>query len=223
MSGPCRVLVAERHPLYGLALDTALNQETDFVVVGRAEDGVETVEMAATTNPHVVVLDAGLPPAGGVHTCTQLKQSAPSLAVMVLDDEPRPRLLVAAIEAGADGYITRDVSRRAFVNAVRAVGHGEVSVPRALQAALVRGLRDRRRDRERIAQLYARLTRREREVLELLSDGLAPPAAAEVLSISTETVRTHIQNSLTKLGVHSRLEAAAIARTQRRLRAGVAQ
>jgi DNA-binding NarL/FixJ family response regulator len=208
MSGPCRVLVAERHPLYGLALDTALNQETDFVVVGRAEDGVETVEMAATTNPHVVVLDAGLPPAGGVHTCTQLKQSAPSLAVMVLDDEPRPRLLVAAIEAGADGYITRDVSRRAFVNAVRAVGHGEVSVPRALQAALVRGLRDRRRDGERIAQLYARLTRREREVLELIGRGMSNKRIARELGIAEKTVKTHVGHVLAKLGVSDRTQAA---------------
>lgn len=222
MSGPHRVLIAERRCLYGVALDAVLNNEGDFVVVGRVETGIETAEMTATLNPDVVLLDAGLPPTGGVDVCAQLKQSTPSRAVMVLDDEPRPWLLVAAIEANADGYITRDVSRRAFVMAMRAVSRGEISVPRTLQAALVRGLRDSRRDHERNAQLYARLTRREREVLELLADGLAQGAAAEVLSISSETVRTHIQNSLAKLEVHSRLEAAAIARMQRRLRNGAA-
>jgi DNA-binding NarL/FixJ family response regulator len=220
MSGPSRVLIAERHRLYGVALDAALHDEADFLVVGRAETGIETTEMIATLNPDIVLLDADLPPTGGVDTCAQLKQFAAPRAVMILDDEPRPWVLVTAIEADADGYITRDVGCRAFIAAVRAITRGEVSVPRALQATLVRGLRESRRNHERTAHLYARLTRREREVLELLADGLAQGAVAEVLSISSETVRTHIQNSLSKLEVHSRLEAAAIARAHRLVRRG---
>lgn len=222
MSNAHRVLIAERHRLFGVALEASLNNEADFSVIERAETGIETVEMITTLNPDVVLVDADLPSTGGVDICAQLKQAAYPPAVMILDGEPRPWVLVAAIEAAADGYITRDVSRGSFINAVRAVTRGEVSVPRALQASLVRGLLESRWDQERTAQLYARLTRREREVLELLADGLAQSAVADVLSISSETVRTHIQNSLSKLGVHSRLEAAAIARAHRRTRNGAA-
>jgi len=104
------------------------------------------------------------------------------------------------------------------MTAVRAIARGELSVPRAMQGALVRGLRDSQRERERAVALFARLTRRESEVVELLADGLNHHAVADVLCISPQTVRTHIQNSLAKLEVGSRLEAAAIARRHRRLR-----
>jgi len=213
-----RVLIAERRRLHGIALDAAFNSEHDFVVIGHVDNGADAVDNAAALDADVVIVDAELPVMGGVDACARIKRAASSRAVMILDDRPRPRLLLEAVEADANGYITRDVSFVGFMTAVRAIARGELSVPRAMQGALVRGLRDSQRERERAVALFARLTRRESEVVELLADGLNHHAVADVLCISPQTVRTHIQNSLAKLEVGSRLEAAAIARRHRRLR-----
>jgi len=220
-----RLLIAERRALYGAAFDAAFAEEPDFRVVGVTGDGTATSDLAAALRPDVVIVDAQLPHTGGVGICARLKTAAGAPVVVIVDDAPRTDVLLDAIEAGADGYVSRDMHRQSLIRAVRAVGAGELCVPRAMVAALVRGLQDRRRELYRTVVLYDRLTRREREVLDLLADGLDHVAAAEVLVISPQTARTHIQNVLRKLEVHSRLEAAAIARQYRQLRgvgAGVA-
>ena len=220
-----RLLIAERRALYGAAFDAAFTEEPDFRVVGVTGDSTATADLADALRPDVVIVDAHLPHTGGVGTCARLKRAAAPPVVVVVDDAPRPDVLLDAIEAGADGYVSRAMHRRSLIKAVRAVGCGELSIPRVLVGALVRGLQDRRRQLYRTVVLYDRLTRREREVLDLLADGLDHIAAADVLVISPQTARTHIQNVLRKLEVHSRLEAAAIARQYRQLRgvgAGVA-
>ncbi|HSK98476.1 MAG TPA: response regulator transcription factor [Euzebyales bacterium] len=219
-NGSCRVLIADGRRLHGIALDAAFSSERDFVVVGRVDHGAAAVAQAEACAADVVIVDAELPSMGGVDVCARIKRADASRGVMILDDRPRPRLLLEAVEADANGYITRDVSFSGFMTAVRAITRGEISVPRAMQAALVRGLREAQREREQLAQLFGRLTRRELEVVDLLADGLNHHAVAEILCISPQTVRTHIQNALVKLEVGSRLEAAAIARRFRGARNG---
>lgn len=212
---PYRVVIAERRPLYATAISAGVDASYDLAVVSTVHTTDEVIEGARRLEPDIIVLDAILPPGGGVGACTRLKDGSVPPAVMIVDDVARPGVLLEAIEADADGYTTRDVSLAGFIMALQAIGRGEVSVPRAMQAPLIRGLRSRQRERERISLLYHRLTRREREVLDLLADGLNTEKAADVLSISPQTIRTHIQNSLSKLEVHSRLEAAALVRRYR--------
>ena len=218
MSDRLRLLIAEGRALYGAAFDAAFAEESDFRVVGVTGDSAATLDLVPALRPDVVIVDARLPHSGGIGICARLKASDDAPAVVVVDDAPRSDVLLDAIEADANGYLTRDIHRRSLIKSIRAVGLGEMCVPRTMVAPLVRGLKERRRQLYRTVELYDRLTRREREVLDLLADGLDHVAAAEVLVISPQTARTHIQNVLRKLEVHSRLEAAAIARQYRQLR-----
>lgn len=213
---PGRVLIADRRRLHGLALDAALRAASDVTVVGRVDDASAAITAAEALDADIVILDAELPTTGGVEACSRIKHAGAARVVVLVDDAPRPDTLLEAVQADADGYVTREASFATFMAAVRSAARGEISVPRHMQPALLRGLRDDMRARERTSVLVGRLTRREREVAELLADGLNHHAVAEVLSISPQTVRTHIQNALTKLEVGSRLAAAAMLRRHRR-------
>ena len=139
----------------------------------------------------------------GAHSCRALLEAGH--AVTALDD---PQAVKEAMRSGFRGYVTKDVRVQRFVDAVRAALAGQVVIPKQL----ARAVGGRRSAAERHAELLSQqLTRREREVLELLVHGASGREIAERLSISVNTVRTHVQSTLTKLQVHSRLEAATFA------------
>jgi DNA-binding NarL/FixJ family response regulator len=123
------------------------------------------------------------------------------------DDAP----LVAAVEAGASGFLTKDCPLTDLISAAHAVVRGEMVVPPRLLAPLLSGLMRHRKEQDEAMRRLARLTRREREVLALLAQGAGNDRIAQSLVISPQTARTHVQNLITKLGVHSRLEAAMFA------------
>jgi two-component system nitrate/nitrite response regulator NarL len=176
--------------------------------VSTATSGAEAIE-AVTAEPYdLVLLDLGLPDEGGVSVGRKILEARPHtvlVAVTAIDD---PRAVKEALDAGFRGYVTKDVRIQRFVAAIRAALEGEVVVPRRTATA-VTGTRSAE---ERHAELLARqLTRREEEVLALLVEGARGEEIGRRLSISSHTVRTHVQSILTKLQVHSRLEAATFA------------
>ncbi len=209
-ASPARLLVAAEYALFRAAMRAALELDGDLRIIAEAEDGQAAYAAATRLPPHLVLLETSLPPDGGFSVCSAIKAAMPSTAVFMLAPEPDPAALLAAVEAGADGFAPAELPLAELVRAVRQVLAGEAFVPSSMLTALLNGLVRRNREADRFLQLSLRLTRREREVLELLVEGCDHEAVAEILVISPQTARTHIQNIIGKLGAHSRLEAVAL-------------
>jgi two-component system NarL family response regulator len=203
-----RLLIADEQALFREALRAVLEAETDLRVVADVRDGLRAVAEADRTRPDVALLHAALPSCDGISAIALIKERVPDCKVLVLTDEEDQGALTRALEAGANGYLTKESPIGELIDAVRAVHRGETLVPTRMLGRLFDGLIRHRKDQDAAIRLMSRLTRREREVLILLAEGAGNEAIAEALIISPETARTHIQNVLSKLGVHSRLEAA---------------
>lgn len=206
-----RVLLADAHSLFREALSSALAAEPDLAVVAEARDGLEAVAEAARSEPEVAVLDADLPNCDGVRATRLIRDRLPGCRVVVLAAEEDHDALADAIQAGASGYLTKASPLTDLVEAIRAVHRGDTLVPARMLGGLLDRLVNRRREQSSAVRRMGRLTPREKEVLSLLAEGGDNDTIAQALVISPQTARTHIQNVLVKLGVHSRLEAAAVA------------
>jgi DNA-binding NarL/FixJ family response regulator len=203
-----RVFVAIENKLDREMLREGIDREPDLVVVGEADDAETAVARAAEAGATVILLSSGLPGfAGGTASC-MLRDHAPESRVIVLADERDQRVLAEGLGCGASGYLTKDCSLSELLETVRGVARGEVLVPPTMLGPLLSELIGRRNEHEAALVKLADLSPRERQVLGLVARGMKTSEIAEELVISTETARTHIQNILTKLGAHSRLEAA---------------
>lgn len=207
-----RIVLADEQSLFREAVRVVLQNEPDLEIVGEAHDGLRAVAEAERTRPDVVLLNADLPNCDGVRATKLIKEVSPESRVLVLSSDQDLGVLAEALEAGANGYLTKTCPLSELIDATRAIHQGATLVPPQMLGPLLARLIHRRREQDEATKRLSRLTRREREVLGLLSEGMSNEGIAQALVISPETARTHIQNVLGKLGVHSRLEAAAFAR-----------
>lgn len=203
-AGPIRVLVVDDHQLLTQALFAALDGEDGIEVVGAAGSVEEGCSLAASRLPDVVLMDHRLPDGNGVEAARAIRAERPDTKVVMLTATTDDEVLVAAIEAGCSGYITKHRSVAELVAAVRSAHAGEVLISPAMLARLLPKLRPQPRG-------VAELSVREREVLTLVAEAMTTPDIAKALYLSQHTVRNHIQNILNKLGAHSKLEAVATA------------
>jgi DNA-binding NarL/FixJ family response regulator len=206
-----RVLVADAHSLFREAVCAALRNEPDMVVVAQAGDGLEAISEVRRTTPDVVVLDVDLPNCDGVRATRTIKEQIPTCRILLLAAEEDHGILAEGVRSGANGYLVKTSSLEDLIAAIRSVHNGETLIPAHMLGQLLEGLVVRRRSQDLAIRRLSRLTTREREVLSLLARGGDNDSIAQALVISPQTARTHIQNVLVKLGVHSRLEAAALA------------
>ena len=207
-----RVLVADTHVLFSEALKLVLEAEDDIEIVAQTDDPENAVVLTERHRPDVALIDAQLSLPRGEPVAAVLKQRFPPCRVIVLaersDDDDA---LMEAVDAGADGFITKGRSMEELVEAMRRAWKGEVVIPSDMLGGLLARLTRRNKKQEEALEKVARLTPREREVLALLLEGADNEAIARELVISPETARTHVQNLMSKLGAHSRLEAVAFA------------
>jgi DNA-binding NarL/FixJ family response regulator len=211
-NGRVRILLADAHSLFREAVRMALDGQSDLKVVAEASDGLQAVAEAERSHPDVALLDAGLPNCDGVRATELLGAKAPDCRVVLVSSEEDQGLLLAAVLAGARGFLTKGSPLEELIGTARGVAEGETRIPPRLLGQLIDRLVRRRQEQDQALKRISKLTRREREVLGLLAEGGDNDAIAQALVISPQTARTHVQNVLGKLGVHSRLEAAAVAR-----------
>jgi DNA-binding NarL/FixJ family response regulator len=204
-----RVLLADGQALFREAVKMVLEAQRDFSVVAQAGDALYTLAEATRTRPHIALVDAELPNLTAEELIRRIKSSVPECGVVVLSPRAELGTLVSSMEAGASGYLTKDSGLDQLVEATRAVHRGETLVPSKMLGPLLDRLIHRGRDEDEAMRKLSRLTRRERQVLALMMQGADNAVIAQALTISPETARTHIQNILGKLGLHSRLEAVA--------------
>jgi two-component system, NarL family, response regulator LiaR len=206
-----RVLLADGHSLFREALVETLENDGRLKVVADARDGWGAVREAVRTEPDVAVLDADLSDCDGFQATRRIRERVPDCRVLLVAAEENEGTLAAAIHAGASGFLTKVSPLSELVEAVLHVNGGETLIPTRMLGGLLDRLLRRARTEEQAAHRISRLTAREREVLALLAQGGDNESIGRALVISPQTARTHIQNVLVKLQVHSRLEAAAIA------------
>jgi len=207
-----RILLADAQSLFREAVKAALEAEPDLEVVEEAKDGLEAVAKVERAGVDVALLDAALPNCDGMRASALITEQSPNCRVILFSEEEDETTLLAAVENGASGYLTKMSPLDHLAKMVRAVHRGETAIPRAMVGTLLTRLLRRRADHDEALLQVSRLTPREMEVLALLADGGNNDGIAQRLVISPQTARTHVQNVLQKLGVHSRLEAAALVR-----------
>jgi DNA-binding NarL/FixJ family response regulator len=191
------------------ALRVTLEQEPDIEVVGTAGDR-QAIAHVEQYSPHVVILTDPLSGDEGAQAAALIRERSPQTKIVFLWDDERPRGLAAALRAGAAGFLTARSALDELIEATRAVHRGEVLVPPGMLRSLLDDLMGLHSQQEGTG-LLRRLTRREKQVLALLSVGSKNEAIAEALVISPHTARTHVRSIFSKLGVHSRVEAAELA------------
>ncbi|TML51673.1 MAG: response regulator transcription factor [Actinobacteria bacterium] len=211
-----RVLIVDDHPLTREALAGLLTQH-DFSVVGQAADGEQAVEVARELQPDLILLDLTMPGIGGLGALPLLREAAPACEVVMVTASVAEENLLAAIRAGAAGYLLKTEPPERIVEFLRGAAEGEAALSGSVARRLLEKVRQGRHADAGVPDSIARaLSAREVEVLLLLDDHLSTDQIAARLFISEHTVRSHVKSLLRKLGVSSRrqaLETLAAARS----------
>ena len=196
-----RVLIVDDHPVVRDGLRGMLAAEPDLDVVGDAADGHQAVAAVRRDEPDVVLMDLRMSHLDGVEATRRIRADHPDVRVLVLTTYDDDADIVHAVEAGATGYLLKDVPREDLFAAVRAAARGETVLAPTVAAKLMRGLR----------QDAEALTDRERDVLRLVAKGLTNRAIARALHVSEATVKSHLVHAYGKLGVDDRTAAVTTA------------
>lgn len=209
-TSPLRVLIADDHPLFRFGLKAFLDSSEGVEVVAEASTGKEAVEGVATLHPDVVVMDLSMPDMNGLEATRLIRERHPEVAVLVLAAQAEDEALAEALRAGARGFLLKGSEGEATLRAIQAVAGGEAILGAPIAD---RGLSwAAAAQAKRPPRLFAQLTDREYDILELVAEGLSNRAIAERLSISLKTVRNRVSDILLKLGVADRPEAIVHAR-----------
>ncbi len=205
------VLIVDDHTILAESLADALGEQ-GFEQVRTVGTVSESLAAVRERRPDVVLMDFRLPDGEGTKAAASIKAECPSTKVIMLTAEAHESIVIQAIEAGCSGYLLKDSRLDEVVNAVRSAHEGEALISPSMLARILPKLSSSG------GRARFELSRREMEVLTLVAEGVSNQAIADSLVLSTNTVRNHVQRILTKLGVHSKLEAVAVATRQGILR-----
>jgi NarL family two-component system response regulator LiaR len=200
-----RILLADDHVLVRQGTRELLEQEEDLTVVAEAGDGEEAVRLAASYRPDVAIMDISMPKLDGIEATQQIKTQYPAIAVLVLTAYDDDQYVFALLEAGAAGYLLKDVQASELVKAVRAVYAGESILHPTIARKVINRFAQPTDRREE--DVLDQLTGREMEVLRFAAKGMTNQEIAQELIISVRTVQVHLSNVFSKMGVGSRTEA----------------
>ncbi|MGZ8665508.1 MAG: response regulator [Solirubrobacterales bacterium] len=201
-----RLLLAEDHPVVRAGLEELLSGAGDIEIVGAAEDGEQAVALTAEQRPDVVLIDLAMPKLDGIQAIEKILEAAPGQPIVVLTAFSERERILAALDAGALGYLLKDAEPEELFAGVRAAARGESPLaPKAAQAVLA----------DRAEQRSVELTKRECEVLTLVAEGLSNKLISRRLEISEKTVKAHLTRVYEQIGVTDRTQAALWAQQHR--------
>lgn len=207
---PIRVLLVDDHTVLRQAVRVMLETEADVAVVGEGGDAREAIQLVERTKPDVVLIDLKMPGTTGLGAIPEIRARSPKTAVIVFTMYENPSYVYEATHAGAAGYVLKSASKEELLRAIRAVHQGAGF----LQAEVTRPLLRRLALDARVEAEKMNLSLREIQILEHLSEGKSNKEIAGILSISEETVKTHLKRLYDKLGASDRAQAVAIALRQ---------
>lgn len=198
-----RVIIADDHSIVRQGLHLLLNIDKDLQVVGEAADGAEAINLARKLKPDVVLMDLLMPEVDGITATAIIRKELPDTEVLALTSVLEVVSVVEAVRAGAIGYLVKDKQAKDVCHAIKAAAAGQVQLSPEAVARLMREMRPADPDFKPVE-----LTQREQAVLNLLAKGYSNKQIADDLAIVERTVKTHVSNILSKLGVQSRTQAA---------------
>jgi DNA-binding NarL/FixJ family response regulator len=220
-----RVLIVEDHQMTLVGLKMLLEKNNSVEVVGEASNGIEAIQSAASTQPEVILMDIGLPEMDGIEATQKIKQTHPSIRIIMLTSKDNEQDVFASLSAGADAYCMKGISIESLTSAIEAVKEGTAWLdPGVARMVLGRfqgtsatpepGHAAANGSTNPVEWEDCPLTAREMEVLKLIVDGLSNPEIAERLTITKATAKAHVHSILQKLCVDDRTQAAVLAMRQ---------
>ena len=199
-----RVVLADDHRIMREGLASLLKGETDIQTVGVAADGAEAVKVSIATSPDLLITDLSMPKLNGIEAIRRIKTRAPEIKALCLSVHEDPERVAAVIDAGASGYLLKKCAFEELVRAVRAVAADKVYLSPEIASVVVEGFRRKSTDWK--VSAFSRLTTREREVVQLLTEGYATREIARRLNVSAKTVSAHRDHVMDKLQLHGLAE-----------------
>lgn len=205
-----RIMIVDDHPMMLEALQLGIANEEDLVFAGCAANGMDAIDMAKEIKPDLIIMDLFLPGMNGIAAMQKIQESMPGAVVLFLSSSFDEEDILAAVAAGAKGYLQKSQPRTAIMHAIREVARGSKYFPPEIAGKLADAVYH---DQNRLTELSAR----EKEVLSLLGEGLTYDRLAQRLSVSVSTIRVHIHNICSKLGIN-RTELIIYAAKQKSLK-----
>jgi len=200
------ILLAENHVVVRESIRQLLEREANFKVIGEAGDGDEAVRMAHELKPDVIIMDISMPELNGIEATKQIKARQPSSTILILTAYDYEQYIFPLLEAGAAGYLLKDVGSRELIEAIQTVHRGEAVLHPAVARKVMERLRQPKTEPtgERVSDL---LTERETVILKMAAGGMSNADIGEALHLSVRTIESHLGSIFNKLGVGSRTEA----------------
>ncbi len=202
---PARMIIADDHELARAGLRTMLEGDRGLILVGEATNGREAVALCQELRPDLALLDVRMPEMDGLASARAIRQTCPQTRVLIMTTHENPDYLLAALKAGAAGYVLKDVTRHDLLITIRRVLRGESVLSGEIAVRALQRMADQQ---TRPTGTPERLTPRELEVLEQIAEGHTNRVIADKLSLSVGTVKIHVEHIIAKLGVADRTQAA---------------
>lgn len=198
-----KVLLADDHTIVRKGLRSLLEDDKDIEVVDEAEDGREALEKAERLQPDVVVMDIAMPGLNGVEATRQIKKHFPEIKVLILSMHANEEYIFQTLRAGASAYLVKKAAPRDLISAIQAAKRGESFLSPSISRTVIEEYIRKAEKTTEDEDPFEKLTDREREVLQLIAEGLSNRTIAKRLYISTKTVETHRAHLMEKLNTHS--------------------
>lgn len=206
MTDPIRVYLLDDHELVRRGLHDLLSAEDDVEIVGESGSAVQAVPDILELAPDVAVLDGRLPDGSGIEVCRAVRAENPAVRALILTSYDDDQALFAAIMAGADGYVLKQIAGTDLIDGIRSIAAGRS----LLDPSLVARVMDRLRRGDQQADRLAVLTDQERRILELITEGLTNRQIGEAMFLAEKTVKNYVSSVLAKLGLERRTQAAVL-------------
>jgi len=211
MEKPYRILLADDHPLFREGIKIALGSNSDIKVVGEAKDGFEAIALARQTMPDIILMDISMPRCNGLEATLAITREMPHIKIIILTVSEDSQNLYEAIRSGAQGYLIKDLQPKQLFKAIEMIADGEVLLAGGVAAKILVEYRHHSPQADSEQEIIDPLTERELEVLGLVAEGLSNIEIADRLFISSNTVKNHMSNILTKLHLRNRIQLTTYA------------
>jgi len=202
-----KIFIVDDHPLIRQALEMSILTEEDMDVVGTAADGAEAIELIPAIQPNIVIMDLMMPKIDGIEAITVLSKLCPEIHILALSSLEKEKAVFSAVQAGAQGYLTKNAQHEELIEAIRVLKAGKSYLPPEIMGKLMDGMREDMLN----TKLLLSLTKRETEMLTLMGKGYSNAKISKQMIIAESTVRVYLHQIIKKMGFENRREAVVFA------------
>lgn len=210
MGATVKIIIAEDHRLFREGIKALLENNSEFQIVGEAENGLEAIRCARKHKADLMIMDLSMPKLGGISALRDIKRQFPNIKILVLTIHQSDQYVLETFEAGADGYCLKDAGRKELKMAIDSVLAGNTYISPGISEQVMEGFIEGRK-KLKTKTTWDTVTQREREVLKLLGEGYQNKEIADILNISVKTVEKHRANIMGKLDLHNAAALTAYA------------